>query len=220
MWRRTIAPVLLLALLLAATAAAAGLSDKYRSWDKSPDAYFLTGEERAAWKKVKTDEEAAKFVAEYFERRDPELPSVLRERIAVADKYFSAGKVKGSETLRGKVIIVFGPPAKLEMSNPSIAGGASGGSGDVAYSGAGESDPRSNVGPGAGGLRSASQVKYPILRIFYDDKSAPRAIGKSFHVELLMKSEASQDAKDPVDLDEKFEIMAKASLKGQAPAKP
>ena len=218
MSRRFFVLALLLSMPLAV--AAAGLSEKYRSWEKSPESYFLTNDERAAWKKVKTDEEAAKFVADHFERRDPELPKVLQERIAVADKYFSAGKLKGSETLRGKVIIIFGPPSKLEMSNPSIAGGASGGEGDVAYSGSGNQDPRSNVGPGAGGLRAASQVKYPILRIDYDAAAAPRAIGKPFKVELLIKSQTSQEAKDPVDLDEKFEIMAKASLKAPAPAKP
>ena len=210
--------VLLLAIPL--TAAAAGLSEKYRAWDKSPDAYFLTSDERAAWKKVKTDEDAAKFVADYFERRDPELPKVLLERIAVADKYFSSGKTKGSETLRGKVIIIFGPPSKLEMSHPTIVGGASGSSGDVNYTSVGESDPRSNAGPGAGGLRAASQVKYPVLTITYDDRAAPRAIGKTFKVELLMKSEASQEAKDPLDLDEKFEVMAKASHKPPAAPKP
>ena len=58
--------------LLFSTAAAASLSEKYRSWDKSPEAYFLTSEERAKWKNVKTDDEAEKFVADYFARRGPE----------------------------------------------------------------------------------------------------------------------------------------------------
>lgn len=218
MWRRALAPILLVLFLGPCAAVAAGLSDKYRSWDKSPDAYFLTADDRAAWKKVKTDEEAAKFVADYFERRDPELHKVLQERVAVADKYFSSGKVKGSETLRGKVIIVFGPPSKLEMTNPTNAGGATGSNGDIAYAGAGERDPRSNAGPGAGGLRSATMVKDPLLTISYDDKAAPKAIGKPFNVALKMKSETEQEANDPVDLDEKFEVMAKASLK--APAAP
>ena len=39
---------------------------------------------------------------------------MLADRIAVADKYFSSGETKGSETLRGKVVIVFGPPSSIE----------------------------------------------------------------------------------------------------------
>ena len=106
-----------------------------------------------------------------------------------------------------------GPPSKLEISHPTVAGGASGSSGDVAYTGAGESDPRSNAGPGAGGLRSASRVEYPLLTITYDGKAAPKAIGKAFTVALKMKSETNQEAVNAAELDEKFEVMAKASLK-------
>src|SRR5262249_35706429 len=105
--------------LLCVCTTAASLSGKYRSWDKSPDAYFLTSEERAQWKSVHTDSEAEKFVAGYFARRSPDLQAQLKERIAVADKYFSIGKVKGSETLRGKVIILFGPPSAIDRSTGS-----------------------------------------------------------------------------------------------------
>src|SRR5262249_20091267 len=47
--------------LLCVCTTAASLSGKYRSWDKSTDAYFLTSEERAQWKSVHTDSEAEKF---------------------------------------------------------------------------------------------------------------------------------------------------------------
>lgn len=218
MWRRMSVPLVLL--WISQTLIAGGLSEKYRSWDKSPEADFLTTDERQLWKKVTTDEEAQKFVADYLTRREPELPAVLKERIAVADKYFTAGKVKGSETLRGKVIIVFGPPSRLDLTHPTRTGGATGGSGDPAYASGGERDPRSNVGPGAAGLRAAAAVEDPILTIFYDDRAAPKAIGKPFSVALKMKSEANQVAVDPSDLDQKFEIMAKASLKAQTASKP
>ena len=204
-------------LLLPFVAAGAGLSDKYRSWDKSPEAYFLTAEERAGWKNVKTDEQAEKFVTDYFAARDLLLPSILKERIAVADKYFSSGKVKGSETLRGKTIIVFGPPSRLQLATRNLTGGASGSSGDISYTSALGSDPLINAGPGAGGLRSATSAQYPVLEIFYDDRAAPKAIGKAFTVRLIMKSETVQEPADPADFEQKVEAMARATLKPPPP---
>src|SRR5437773_11909332 len=86
-----------LLVMLAAPLSAESLSKKYRFWDKSPEAYFLTTDERAQWKKVKVDADAEKFVADYLARRGPDFPAMLKERVAVADKYFSSGKTKGSE---------------------------------------------------------------------------------------------------------------------------
>jgi GWxTD domain-containing protein len=200
--------------LLFCTAAAATLSEKYRSWDKSPEAYFLTSEEKAKWKNVKTDDEAEKFVADYFARREPDLKAKLAERIAVADKYFSAGKVKGSETLRGKVIIVFGPPSQLDSSGPRDSKGRPlGNDGDSSYRGTGVADPLTNVGPGASGLRISA--KEPTFTILYDEKAAPAPIGKAFQVQLRMKSATQQEAIDPVALEENFEKVAKASIKSE-----
>jgi hypothetical protein len=54
--------VSLLAGLAIAACALAELA-KYKDWDKSPEAYFLTPAERAEWKKIATDEEAQKFIA-------------------------------------------------------------------------------------------------------------------------------------------------------------
>jgi hypothetical protein len=31
---------------------------KYKDWPKSPEAYFLTSEERSEWSKIQNDEEA------------------------------------------------------------------------------------------------------------------------------------------------------------------
>ena len=154
--------VLASAILLAGAAAlaAGGLSKRYKTWDKSPEAYFLTRDERAQWKKVRTDEEAQNFILDYKAKRGPDFQKMLDERIAAADKYFSAGETKGSETLRGKVIIVFGPPSgvdndlskkgkKADISSntgapPSI--GDSGRSGSIAL-GSGGADPMGDAPP-------------------------------------------------------------------------
>ncbi len=85
----------ILLVLVPASLSADRLSTKYRSWDKSPEAYFPTSEERAQGKRVQADADAEKFVADSFARRGPDFPAMLKERIAAADKYFSSGKIKG-----------------------------------------------------------------------------------------------------------------------------
>jgi GWxTD domain-containing protein len=198
--------------LVTVCASAAGLSKTYKAWDKSPDAYFLTSDERAQWKNIHTNAEAEKFVGDYFARRGPEFPAMLKDRIVIADKYFSAGKVKGSETLRGKVIIVFGPPSGIDKS----AGRGSMGKGttgeDARYSGgdASISNPLSNVGAGASGLMHSEKTERFIFE--YDQQRSPAAIGKPFRVDIAIKSAADQEAADPKDLEEKFDAVAKASI--------
>ena len=40
-----------------------GLSPQFKNWATSPEAYFLTAEEKAHWKSVKEDAAAREFVA-------------------------------------------------------------------------------------------------------------------------------------------------------------
>ena len=118
--KRTIFAVLLIVSAVP-LAFGAGLSKKYKNWEKSPEGYFLTNAERDQWKLVKTDADAQNFILDYKARRGPDFEKMLSERTAVADKYFSSGETKGSETLRGKVVIVFGPPSSIERGRATPA---------------------------------------------------------------------------------------------------
>ncbi|MCA1581512.1 MAG: hypothetical protein LC796_08995 [Acidobacteria bacterium] len=85
------------ALVLASFAPALPAADdavNRKTWAASPEAYF-TSEERTAWKRVGTDQEAREFVARSLADRGTEFEPMLRGRIAVADKYFSSGKEAG-----------------------------------------------------------------------------------------------------------------------------
>lgn len=199
--------VLLVAMVLWACPLIAGdLSPDLKKWPASPEAYFLTSAERAEWKKVSTDDQAKGLVARYWAERAPELSQVLQERIGVADKYFSKGKTRGSGTLRGKVIILFGPPSEVrQKASDSRMGGPV--DTDRASVTSGVADPHSNVGPGARGLSRSEQDA--IFTIGYDDAHSPKAIGKAFQVDIRMR--AKEVATDPDDLDAKFEAVAKAS---------
>src|SRR6266851_7652399 len=86
--------LLVLTGLALASLAMAQLS-KYKDWAKSPEAYFLTPSEREEWAAVKSDEEAEKFIAGYWAKRDPtpattqnEFKDGVMRRIAAADEQF------------------------------------------------------------------------------------------------------------------------------------
>ena len=126
---------LAVAALFAVTSAYAADLGRYKDWNGSPAAYFMTPAEQEQWTQVTTEDEAAKFVAGYWSRREPGFEKEVTERIARADKYLTIGKTPGSKSLRGKVIVLFGPPSGMDVSdrtnrnvkrdNPAMAGALS-----------------------------------------------------------------------------------------------
>jgi len=122
-------------LLFFAGVAMASLSlaqlSKYKDWAKSPEAYFLTPSEREEWSALKSDEEAEKFIASYWARRDPtpattqnEFKDGVMRRIAAADEQFKARRyAKGSESSRGHVFVVLGAPNRASQARTASADG-------------------------------------------------------------------------------------------------
>ena len=104
-------------LLLAAVLAllAGDASGDGREWAHSPEAHFLTGEERAEWALVKTDDEAARFVETFRSRRSPDFQDVIRQRAALVDERLALGEARASSTLRGRVTMLLGAPATLTV---------------------------------------------------------------------------------------------------------
>ena len=107
------APVVFLLALCAAVRAGAG-----DGWAKSPEAAFLTPDERREWKRLRSDSARAEFQTAYWRRRDPtaaternEFRETVLARIAAADERFTSGRRKGSRTARGVALVVLGPPA-------------------------------------------------------------------------------------------------------------
>jgi GWxTD domain-containing protein len=92
---------------------------KYNDWDQSPQGYFMTKAEREQWEQVDTAAAAEKFVAEFLAKRDPKFPAEVAERAAQADKHLTVGKTPGSKSIRGKAIVLFGPPSGLAISERS-----------------------------------------------------------------------------------------------------
>jgi GWxTD domain-containing protein len=117
---------------VAVTSLALAQLSKYKDWAKSPEAYFLTPEEKQAWSAITTDADAEKFIALYWAKRDPtpgtpqnEFRDGVMRRIAAANEQFKLRRYnKGSESNRGRVFIVLGAPNRASQAR---LGGTSGG---------------------------------------------------------------------------------------------
>jgi len=115
---------------------------KYKDWDKSPEAYFLTSAERAEWKSVTTDDAAEKFIAVYYARRGGEaFKTEISRRIAAADQQFKMRRYKrGADSVRGHLLIVLGTPSRVsqQRAQDSVLDNSSGASAPTLNTGAGD----------------------------------------------------------------------------------
>ena len=110
----------------------------YREWPEKDVAYIITDAERAAFKKLATDEEREQFIEGFWQRRDPdpdteenEYKEQYYERIAYANEHYASG-IPGWKTDRGRIYITFGKPDSVEAhpaggsyDRPSYHGGGS-----------------------------------------------------------------------------------------------
>ena len=101
-------------------------ANAFKQWIDDVDP-ILTPGERNAWKKLQTDEERERFIAEIWHLRDPdpdteenEYREAYYERVEYANEHFSSG-IRGVKTDRGRIYLKYGKPDEIE-SHPS--GGA------------------------------------------------------------------------------------------------
>lgn len=116
----------LVAVLLLSGTVTAAEPERFKGWSNSPEFVLLaTDDEQKEWKKVSTDEEAARFVALFWVKRDPDLRTPLNEfkavfdaRVKEADDLFTlqGPRIRGSLTERGKLYVLVGQPKTLRRS--------------------------------------------------------------------------------------------------------
>lgn len=108
----------------------------YQDWVNKDVAYIITGDEKRAFKALKTDEERENFIENFWRRRDPnpdteenEYREQYYERIAYANEHFASG-IPGWRTDRGRIYITFGKADEVEThptggayNRPSYEGG-------------------------------------------------------------------------------------------------
>lgn len=150
----TIRRLFAVAVIVTAAMNALALSAPNEAWGKSGVKWLFTDEEAAAWKNIKTDEEAQAFINLFWARRDPtpatpknEFRETIEQRIAYADAKFTPSRKKtpGSQTDRGMMWIVFGTPTRVAKQHAAQQLGDSAAAGriGVGTNTSGQADPNS-----------------------------------------------------------------------------
>ena len=100
------------------------MESPYKKWLNEEVPYIITAEERAAFKKLSTDDEREQFIEQFWERRNPNPGSPENEfkeeyyrRIAYANEHYASG-IPGWKTDRGRIYIMYGPPDEID-AHPS-----------------------------------------------------------------------------------------------------
>lgn len=192
----------------------------YKDWDQSPTGYFMTKAEREEFSKLNSEAEAAKFAEAFLAKRDPLFPAEVKKRAENADKYLTIGKTPGSKTLRGKVIILMGPPSGLNVAintktevkrdSPAMAGALS----NIGPSGG---DGRNTEGGSFGGGSIGTGTEVRTYSISYDGKAA-RTVDRD-KITFVIDADgatgkdrfASREGEK--DAQQIFELAAQASIK-------
>jgi len=96
----------------------------YKKWLSEEVPYIITNEERAAFKKLTTDDERETFIENFWDRRNPNPGSQENEfkeeyyrRIAYTNERYASG-IPGWKTDRGRIYIMYGAPDEID-SHPS-----------------------------------------------------------------------------------------------------
>lgn len=110
----------------------------FKRWLSQDVKYIITPAEKAAFLKLKTNEERENFIDTFWRLRDPDPDTEVNEfreqyyeRFAYANEHFASG-IPGWQTDRGRIYITWGKPDTVEASpsggsyeRPSYQGGGS-----------------------------------------------------------------------------------------------
>jgi GWxTD domain-containing protein len=96
----------------------------YQRWVNEDVAYIISGQERTAFRNLRTDAERNRFIEQFWDIRNPTPGSAANpfkeehyRRIAYSNQKFSSSTA-GWKTDRGRIYIVYGPPDEID-SHPS-----------------------------------------------------------------------------------------------------
>lgn len=137
--------------VIAVPAAHAALSDKHEAWGDGPAQWIMTAEEKRAWRAVKTDGEATRFIDLFWARRDPtpgtaqnEFRDEFEGRVKYSDEAFAERGRRGSMTDRGRVYVVLGAPTTGDTQAGLMTGAVTAGDATRGNSGLGRNQQLGN----------------------------------------------------------------------------
>ena len=200
----------------------AGLSAKYKEWPSTPQGMFMTSAERAQWATVTTDADAETFIQQFLAARGGGFPAEVAKRTEMADKYLTVGKTPGSKTLRGKVIILLGPPTSMDVTQSEEGEGRKGTSAfseamtkQQAANPAGAMHVNDDVGMGIGGGLQATKLKR-YYSFTFQNELAKKLDQKAIVVKIVADGQDGRDQlvtrSDAPELEKAFEKAAEMSV--------
>ncbi|MEJ5166874.1 MAG: GWxTD domain-containing protein, partial [Thermoanaerobaculia bacterium] len=99
---------------------------KFKGWEKTWVKHLLTEKELKEFKKIKTEKEAEIFISNFWKKRDPtpgteenEFKERCENLAKYADREFSTKNKRGSETERGRVLLLLGYPSFIKRQDSS-----------------------------------------------------------------------------------------------------
>lgn len=208
---------LAVALLVAMPLFAADLG-VHTSWADSPQGWFMTKAERAQWATLASEAEAAKFIADFLAKRDPKFAEEISTRVKKADQYFTVGETAGSNALRGKIVILLGPPSSMDVTAKKARAGGRTGSVDMAVGAGGD---RTGVGLAdvaevdQRDAMSAAVTADKLYTLTYGAEQLPTKKGLSVVLEVNGRTgkDKVKDKRAAVELEKVFDAVAEASVK-------
>ncbi|HEV7429354.1 MAG TPA: hypothetical protein VGQ46_23620, partial [Thermoanaerobaculia bacterium] len=110
-------------MMLCAVSAIAGISRSYKDWPKTPIGYYMTNADKKQWASIQSDAEAEQFIKDFIAKRGGDaFTREVAQNAEKADKYLSIGKTPGSETVRGKMMILLGPTVATTATKKKQSG--------------------------------------------------------------------------------------------------
>ena len=106
------------------------LGPQYARWLVGPVARIATAQEVESFLAISEDAEAETFIETFWQSRQrPEgdyrksLREIFQERVAEADHQYTEGGYQGSRTDRGTILVLYGPPEKVDYEVAPWYGG-------------------------------------------------------------------------------------------------
>jgi GWxTD domain-containing protein len=200
----------------------AGVSGFYKDWPKTPVGYYMTNDERKQWNALQSDPAAEQFIKDFIAKRGGDaFTREVAQNAEKADKYLSIGKTPGSETVRGKMMILLGPTVAtaatkkkksgdVHMAPPTSMGNLSGPTMEDMQ--AASNDP---------GNSTTFVTEYTFA---YPASALPPEYGKPLTVKIEVDASKERDRIASYgaekELDKVYEMVAQAKLAAAKPATP
>jgi len=209
-------------ILLVAGAAFAGVSRSYKDWPNTPIGYYMTNDEKKQWSALQSDAEAEQFIKDFIAKRGGEtFTREVAQNAEKADKYLTVGKTPGSETARGKMMILLGPTAPTAVTKKKKSGEVHMAPGTAIGQNSGPTmqDMQSAANDPGNSTMFTTEYAYT-----YPAASLPAAYGKPLTVKFEVEPEKDRDRLVGVgaekELDKVYEMVAQAKLAAAKPATP